>query len=796
MSSPTLKNLAGYMSLTYSITGLLIVLGLAGEYHLSSDVAIVQGAVLATFYVLSGDARHLILTDQNSAYQVIFFRLIWLFPLAIISYFMSNLIGQINESILCGLILRRSTEWLAEVHVTELERLNGVWRGWLLQPILFLLLAGQIIFTNELWFVWIWAISPIIFSSKFILLAKPHKLWSISWENITSTAIIGFTGYIQRVLIVSIAGKEFSGMLFPGFAIGSFVGSMAANVAGPTLFRKGLLHSEKFTIGLVILLVSGGLIFFISDTVVYQTVGLSILGGAFMISAQQERLSHLNENHTLALDLLFQLSLVFSILTIYYLGDVQAMLGFYFVGSVLAYIIYKGNQLVLILNAKWKKSILFLVSLGLIFPIFFQLSGNIYNNELIAVIDSGGNLKTLPLPFSILACYAGVILFGVSYEKAKPVVLTISAMFLLLIASTMITNQGISKIVLLLQYMLPTVALLLGVSLAHLDRKLFATVTLYFLVLFVPTQLIMTWFQGRLALTHYMYLFSVYSHYQYVPLIMTALFAWSWVELRETHSKWLYFIAPWMAMYVAAGNSILALFWLIIFSCVFAYFARKRKLDILIPILVVSTILGYFYINSKLAAEINKRINGSWVCQSGIYEDGLNSPCKPGVFHNKLFDRNGRWLFGNTLNSVTNESSANDNQSSANIMERKLIYSTYINDMVTDPESIVIGHPYPPPRNLVSSAHNYYLDLAYNFGILACLPLLALIFYTSKKVYQQKKYNPNLIWLLCIVFYIVIIDNNLKVTLRQPYPGILTFCLWGILLGALNSQVKSNPINA
>jgi hypothetical protein len=772
--SPTAKNLAGYMSLTYSITGLLVILGIAGKHVTAADVAIVQGAVLATFYVLSGDARHLILTDQIHANNVVFFRLIWIVPLAILSYYMSTIAGHVGSVIAYGLILRRCAEWLAEPHVTEIERQNGKWPGWYLQPIVFLMFIGQIIFTDTLWLIWIWAISPIFFSLKFISQAKPHNFLNLGWENITSTAVIGFTGYIQRVLIVSLVGKEFSGILFPGFALGSFVGSMVANVAGPTLSRKGMLHSIYFTVSLIALSLIGVWVFFISETILYKTIGLSIIGGAAMMAAQQSRLSLLKDNHTLELDILLQLILVFSIPALYYVGDKQFLSAFYLIGSILAWIFYKGSKLAMKFDHVWRTRLFVLIVLGLIFPIFFQMNGQVYNNEIMAMVDSGGDLKTLPLPLSLLACYLGVLLFRVEYYQSKPVILTIVAMFLLMVTSTMLVNQGVSKLMLLVQYMVPTVALLLGSALADFNRKLIAKTILYFLVFFVPVQLIMTWIQGQLALTHYMYLFSVYSHYQYVPLVMVGLYVWTWVELRDTHLKWMYFLAPWMAMYVAAGNSILAFFGLIAFSCAFAIPARKRKLDLLIPVIMLVSISGYFYLNSQVATEIGMRNESK----------GFTSR---GIFVAKLFDKNGHWLY------TQNTQNTQNTQIPINLTDRGVFASIYLKDIIEHPISILIGHSSPPSRSVASSAHNYYLDMMYNFGVVACLPLLLLLLYTVIRSSQQRANDHSLLWLLVIVLYFVVVDSNLKVTLRQPYPAIVAFFLWGILLGKLKFlQPKNN----
>jgi hypothetical protein len=259
------------MALTYSITALLIILGITGRHVLAADVGIVQGAVLATFYVFSGDARHLILTNQVHATNVAFFRLVWLAPLAILCYFMSTTAGHVNALIGCALILRRSTEWLAEIHVTEIERLNGKWWGLFTEPIVFFLLIVQLLLTEQNWFIWIWALSPIWFSLSFFKTVTPSNPFSFAWENITSTAVMGFAGYLTRVLIVGLIGKELAGMLLPGFAVGSFVGSMAANVAGPTLFAKGLFKSKAFISGLLLWFFLGCVVFIFSASLLYKS---------------------------------------------------------------------------------------------------------------------------------------------------------------------------------------------------------------------------------------------------------------------------------------------------------------------------------------------------------------------------------------------------------------------------------------------------------------------------------------------------------------------------------------------
>ena len=40
----------------------------------------------------------------------------------------------------------------------------------------------------------------------------------------------------------------------------------------------------------------------------------------------------------------------------------------------------------------------------------------------------------------------------------------------------------------------------------------------------------------------------------------------------------------------------------------------------------------------------------------------------------------------------------------------------------------------------------------------------------------------------------VVIDSNFKVTLRQPYPGIFAYFMWGLLLSRLRTSTTESPV--
>jgi hypothetical protein len=88
-------------------------------------------------------------------------------------------------------------------------------------------------------------------------------------------------------------------------------------------------------------------------------------------------------------------------------------------------------------------------------------------------------------------------------------------------------------------------------------------------------------------------------------------------------------------------------------------------------------------------------------------------------------------------------------------------------------------------RKVATSAHNYYLDLAYNSGLVALVPVLLLIGYTATQL--RRGMDLETLGLVLVVGFLVVFDDNFKVTFKQPYPGILGFFLWGLLLQKLRS---------
>jgi O-antigen ligase len=121
--------------------------------------------------------------------------------------------------------------------------------------------------------------------------------------------------------------------------------------------------------------------------------------------------------------------------------------------------------------------------------------------------------------------------------------------------------------------------------------------------------------------------------------------------------------------------------------------------------------------------------------------------------------------------------------------------------VTNSPKSFFLGVGDSLSRSQYPSAHNYYLDFIYNFGALALFPMLFLMGLTITQIYSHRREvfaSPVLLGLCLVTLFLLIADNSLKVGLRQPYPGIFTFFLWGILLSELFklSSIKNNKDDA
>ena len=430
-----------------------------------------------------------------------------------------------------------------------------------------------------------------------------------------------------------------------------------------------------------------------------------------------------------------------------------------------------AHLFVMQMNIQNKKPWLWGIGLGILFPLFFQLAGGIYK-DIAPITDSQGVLTKLPLPISILTCLIALLfLLPRQVDKVRPALAMVLGTVAVSAVSLWLGGDGVTpmlrKLIVTLQVLLPLAGLVLG-QLIEDEDKVIARAFLVVLSIVVPFQLLATWTQGGLILTHYLYAFSIYSHFQYVTLIFVCAFAYSLTSLWEEHNIykiWLCIMAIPMFIYITASLSFLTIFAYLALMPSFVIYQfwkyRKNAKRMLSALMVVAVIalgsLTYF---------------GKMDGQRTSVEGELGS------FHGKF-------------------KALSEGKIPLNVQERLDDWTLFGKGIAESTKTILVGHPQPMPREIRASPHNWYVDVAYTFGIVGLLPVLVLIGYTASLCWKHRKALPRQTWWLAvIVFYLVILDNNFKVTLRQPYPGIFAYFMWGLLLARLSVAREGRTENA
>lgn len=237
---------AAYVAHGSALTILLIVAGLAGLSELAAEMAVIQGALLATFHAFSANARSLILQghDDLSAERLLAKRAIAGPVAALASYALCVGLAGVSEQLALLLIARRACEWMTEVRLCEIEVAadrRAARRALAVQASLTAATACLLVYEDlRIPALGLFAISPLVaaapgFTRKAFRLQVLLRTLRGASPHIGSTAIEGISTYVLRLVVFVIAGREMSGLLFTAFALGSFAATLFANIVGPTL---------------------------------------------------------------------------------------------------------------------------------------------------------------------------------------------------------------------------------------------------------------------------------------------------------------------------------------------------------------------------------------------------------------------------------------------------------------------------------------------------------------------------------------------------------------------------------
>lgn len=117
-----------------------------------------------------------------------------------------------------------------------------------------------------------------------------------------------------------------------------------------------------------------------------------------------------------------------------------------------------------------------------------------------------------------------------------------------------------------------------------------------------------------------------------------------------------------------------------------------------------------------------------------------------------------------------------------------------MDEISSNNDVLILGSKQRLDRATYPSAHNYYLDLIYNFGIISIFPILWLFMYTLKYIFiirWEILLSIPVIGITLSTLFLIQIANNFKVGLRHPHPGKYSFFLCGVLLSILLVMQKN-----
>ena len=387
------------------------------------------------------------------------------------------------------------------------------------------------------------------------------------------------------------------------------------------------------------------------------------------------------------------------------------------------------------------KSTFFLILL--ILPIFFQIGHGIFNGTILQK-----NIYNIPLPVSIFSVVIILFYYLITnfkkflyFLKNKLLIIYFISFIILLFVNFFLHSNNQEKIIYLFQFFLPVLSLPIGFF--YFEKNFFFIIykiIFYFFIL----HLLFSLLNGKAFLINDMFFFSIYQNLQYVnsTLIFLALFSLLVIYKDLKKIQIIFFITlTFLYSFYAYSLSSLTLFFLGFFLMIEKNLIQNPIKYIFIILFLVISLITINFVNKSLSQE-KFSTNSNYYLNSKKIDDILNLKVPQ------------------------------------NIILRLEIYQKYLVNF--DQKKLFFGSKEYSLDKSYSSAHNIIIDAIYKFGILLAIPFLYLFFFIFYKFFsEQNIYKKKL--LLFLIFFLIL-ENMFKVSLKQPYPGLISYYIIGLIL--------------
>ena len=754
----------------FSLNILVILLFLFDLNKLVNETALLASFVILTCQIFSGNSRTLVLANKNfiNADDVIVLRLLFLFPITICSFLFIYLYNFSDISFASAIICLILSQWVYEIYLSknELKSKKIIFNHFILSFFVFLILLIALYFKNIfLLKIVIFAYSFIIFyySISYLLQSKtsiPKILLDIKsllniliFSSYGSSLSIAVSNFFFRYFLIKLASEDLASTLIICFMVGSFPVSLFTQIIGASLFRFKLNFRKLFRNFLIIFIfILSGVIFSIHDLffeinsrvfelneIMKLTTCLSLVGIYPMMLGLFRRQFYLNNSskreNFFYLDIIFSLSVILVIPFLYIMSNSNYFSFSFLVTGCLSFFIFNFSKF--LNNKKIINLIIFLIPLPVFISIFDGLKNFKFN-----IIDGSEfsegiiSLTVLPLPISYLLIPLLLVALLNNTNNRSNTIYFVSLSFFIALFSLSFSNRlNFPNFLNLAQFFLPLVAIICG-EIVGSNRRLNIKFLNYFIIVALTImvfQILFTLIHNTDYLSPDIYFLYIYQTEQYSSLALI-LISFIYIhkrilDIEENNFDYkIYFTIFILLIYIYLSQNLLFYIYIIMYVSFLCFFTSKNILGYFFSIFVISLCL---YIES----------------------DKL-------LFDNDMFlDYRSSW------------------------------YKAYFAEIIRTSQNFLLGSNVNNQlyQNL-PGVFNYYLDFIYNFGFISITPLLILIYLTIQKTYNLRHFfltNKKNLSLFFVFLLILFIDSFLKVSLKQPYIGIIIFFIWGVYYGQI-----------
>ena len=760
----------------FSINILLILLYFFNLQKLVNETAILSSFAIVVCQIFSGNSRSLVLAKKNyiKADSVISLRLMLIFPITIFCLFFLYQYNFSDYSFATSIFCLIISQWIYEIFLSKKELISKkiIFKHFILSLVVFLLVIltlylESIFYLKVVIFTYSFSIFYFIFSSHFkkdisipkIILDIKTIVNLLIFSSYGSSLSIAISNFFFRFFLIKLLTEDLASTLIICFMIGSFPVSLFYQIIGASMFRFKINFRKFFKIFFTIFIASISISFLVVgslfskinletfdiETSIKLTLVASLIGVYPMMMGLFRRQFFLTNSYKresfFYLDIIYSLAIIFIIPFLYMLDNSNYFCFSFLISGCACYFIYNFSKY--LNNQKLFKILIILIPIP-VFVVFFDPLQNFDFSLLSSFNYSEINTNKLfftPLPISSLLIIP-LLLGQLNNKENKSISIYFVALsiFCMLFVTSYTERFNFSNFLNLAQFFLPMLAIICGEIIGSNSKLKDRVLKSFFniAIIIIILQILFTLRFNTEGLNPNFILFYIYQTEQYTSL---ALIIIVFVNLQSLYLKnydkkfnYKYFLVLVIILiYVYLSNDATLYVYSTIFFITHLWLVSRFVKNYLILIsLFFIMLLSINYLNYDYSNFMTYRID--WY---NIYFLEITSSIKT-------------FFLGSNINNE--------------------LYK------------------------ITPGVFNYYLDFIYNFGFISIIPLLLLILLTIHKITKQIKNNvishENL-FIITVLIVILFIDSFLKVSLKQPYIGIIVYFLWGIGLSNLPKKLEN-----